>query len=107
MAEAAGNRKKQMDKRFRKLQYVHFDTPVFTDAPNEEADVLLVGFGSTKGAIEEIRPMLDAEGIKTNHAHIRLIHPFPIECCCRIISFSSEWKKRKKSLLLKIMRQVN
>lgn len=78
-SEAAGNRKKQMDKRFRKLQYVHFDTPVFTDAPNEEADVLLVGFGSTKGAIEEIRPMLDAEGIKTNHAHIRLIHPFPIE----------------------------
>lgn len=78
-SEAAGNRKKQMDKRFRKLQYVHFDTPVFTDAPNEEADVLLVGFGSTKGAIEEIRPMLDAEGIKTNHAHIRLIHPFPVE----------------------------
>lgn len=78
-SEAARNRKKQMDKRFRKLQYVHFDTPVFTDAPNEEADVLLVGFGSTKGAIEEIRPMLDAEGIKTNHAHIRLIHPFPVE----------------------------
>ncbi|MBO2534648.1 2-oxoacid:acceptor oxidoreductase subunit alpha [Rummeliibacillus suwonensis] len=78
-SEAAGNRKKQMDKRFRKLQYVHFDTPVFTDAPNKEADVLLVGFGSTKGAIEEIRPMLDAEGIKTNHAHIRLIHPFPVE----------------------------
>lgn len=78
-SEAAGNRKKQMDKRFRKLQYVHFDTPVFTDAPNKEADVLLVGFGSTKGAIEEIRPMLDAEGIKTNHAHIRLIYPFPVE----------------------------
>ncbi|HWI49567.1 MAG TPA: 2-oxoacid:acceptor oxidoreductase subunit alpha [Rummeliibacillus sp.] len=78
-SEAAGNRKTQMDKRFRKLQHVHFDTPVFTDAPNEEAEVLLVGFGSTKGALEEIRPMLDAEGVKTNHAHIRLIHPFPVE----------------------------
>lgn len=78
-SEAARNRKEQMDKRFRKLQHVHFDTPVFKDAPNEEADVLLVGFGSTKGVLEEIRPMLDAEGIKTNHAHIRLIYPFPVD----------------------------
>ncbi|MGX9133736.1 2-oxoacid:acceptor oxidoreductase subunit alpha [Rummeliibacillus sp. JY-2-4R] len=78
-SEAAGNRKVQMDKRFRKLQHVHFNMPVFTDAPNEEADLLLVGFGSTKGVLEEIRPLLDAEGIKTNHAHIRLIHPFPID----------------------------
>ena len=61
----------------RKLDYVNFDTPVFTDAPNEEADVLIVGFGSTKGSIEEIRPLLDEQGIKANHAHIRLIHPFP------------------------------
>ncbi|HEY4532226.1 MAG TPA: 2-oxoacid:acceptor oxidoreductase subunit alpha [Kurthia sp.] len=76
-SESATNRQAQMDKRMRKLDYVNFDTPVFTDAPNEEADVLIVGFGSTKGAIEEIRPLLDEQGIKANHAHIRLIHPFP------------------------------
>jgi 2-oxoglutarate ferredoxin oxidoreductase subunit alpha len=47
------------------------------DAPHEEADVLIVGFNSTRGAIEEVRPQLDEEGIKTNHVHVRLIHPFP------------------------------
>ncbi len=77
-SEAAGNRKNQMDKRFRKLQHVHFENPIFKAAPHEEADILIVGFGSTKGAIEEILPMLEAEGIKSNHAHIRLIHPFPV-----------------------------
>ncbi|KOO49221.1 2-oxoacid:acceptor oxidoreductase subunit alpha [Viridibacillus arvi] len=76
-SEAAGNRKAQMDKRFRKLDHVNFNMPVFKNTPHEEADVLLVGFNSTKGAIEEIQPMLNEEGIKTNHAHIRLIHPFP------------------------------
>ncbi len=76
-SEAPANRQAQMDKRFRKLEYVDFETPVYTDAPHDEADVLIVGFGSTRGAIEEIRPVLDEQGIKANHAHIRLIHPFP------------------------------
>ncbi|GEK32492.1 2-oxoacid:acceptor oxidoreductase subunit alpha [Kurthia sibirica] len=76
-SESASNRQAQMDKRMRKLNYVNFDMPIFIDAPNEEADVLIVGFGSTKGSIEEIRPLLDAQGIKANHAHIRLLHPFP------------------------------
>lgn len=78
-SESASNRQAQMDKRMRKLDYVNFDTPIFTDAPHEEADILLVGFGSTKGPIEEIRPLLDEQGVKTNHAHIRLIHPFPAD----------------------------
>lgn len=78
-SESASNRQTQMDKRMRKLEHVHFDTPVFTDAPHDEADVLILGFGSTKGAIEEVRPLLDEAGIKANHAHIRLIHPFPTE----------------------------
>lgn len=76
-SEAASNRQAQMDKRMRKLNYVNFEMPIFTDAPHEEADILIIGFGSTKGPIEEIRPLLDEAGIKTNHAHIRLIHPFP------------------------------
>lgn len=78
-SEAPGNRKDQMDKRLRKLNYVNFNEPVFVDAPHEEADVLIVGFNSTRGAIEEIRPQLDEEGIKANHAHVRLIHPFPAD----------------------------
>lgn len=78
-SEATGNRRAQMDKRFRKLEHLTFDTPVYKNTPHEEADVLLVGFNSTRGAIEEVQEKLNAEGIKTNHAHVRLIFPFPVE----------------------------
>ncbi len=43
----------QMDKRFRKVENIRFDTPVYKNAPHEEADLLIVGFNSTRGAIEE------------------------------------------------------
>ncbi|WP_342442733.1 2-oxoacid:acceptor oxidoreductase subunit alpha [Lysinibacillus sp. FSL K6-0075] len=76
-SEATGNRQTQMDKRFRKLESLKFDNPVFVNAPHEEAEILLVGFNSTRGAIEEVQERLNAQGMKVNHAHIRLIHPFP------------------------------
>ncbi|CJQ31384.1 2-oxoglutarate ferredoxin oxidoreductase subunit alpha [Streptococcus pneumoniae] len=38
---------------------------------------MLVGFNSTRGAIEEAMERLEQEGMKVNHAHVRLIHPFP------------------------------
>ncbi|MCS5502100.1 2-oxoacid:acceptor oxidoreductase subunit alpha [Lysinibacillus capsici] len=76
-SEATGNRQTQMNKRFRKLESLKFDNPVFVNAPHEEADILLVGFNSTRGAIEEVQERLNAQGMKVNHAHIRLIHPFP------------------------------
>lgn len=76
-SEATGNRRTQMDKRMRKLNYLQFDTPIYANAPHEEADILLVGFNSTRGAIEEVQETLNAEGIKTNHAHVRLLFPFP------------------------------
>ncbi len=93
-SEAPTNRVAQMDKRFRKLNYVNFEMPIYTDAPHEEADVLIVGFGSTRGAIEEIRPVLDAQGIKANHAHVRLISPFPSE------ELLTEMNKAKKVIVV-------
>ena len=73
------NRNLQMDKRFRKIEKIKFDTPVYKNAPHEEADLLLVGFNSTRGAIEEAMDRLEKDGMKVNHAHIRLIHPFPTD----------------------------
>ncbi|MBL1704475.1 2-oxoacid:acceptor oxidoreductase subunit alpha, partial [Klebsiella pneumoniae] len=52
-SESAINRKDQMDKRFRKMENLKFNTPVYKNVKHEEADVLLVGFNSTRGAIEE------------------------------------------------------
>jgi len=76
-SEVASNRKAQMDKRLRKLNNIKFNVPVHTNIKHEDADVLIVGFISTRGAIEEAMERLESEGVKVNHAHIRLIHPFP------------------------------
>lgn len=76
-SESARNRDVQMDKRFRKLDHLKFDTPVYVNALHDDADVLLVGFNSTRGAIEEVQEQLTNEGLKVNHAHVRLLFPFP------------------------------
>jgi len=76
-SESAANRDAQMDKRFRKLEKLNFNTPVYSNAPHDDADVLLVGFNSTRGALEEVQERLENEGVKVNHAHVRLLFPFP------------------------------
>jgi 2-oxoglutarate/2-oxoacid ferredoxin oxidoreductase subunit alpha len=78
-SESATNRIAQMDKRFRKVENIRFDTPVYKNAKHEDADILLVGFNSTRGVIEEAMQRLENDGLKINHAHIRLIHPFPTD----------------------------
>lgn len=79
--EGAKNRKAQMDKRLRKLSKLPstFYNPVHKNINHETPDILFVGFISTRGAIEEAMERLENDGIKVNHAHIRLIHPFPTE----------------------------
>ncbi|TGU71934.1 2-oxoacid:acceptor oxidoreductase subunit alpha, partial [Mesorhizobium sp. M00.F.Ca.ET.186.01.1.1] len=80
-SENAANRVQQMDKRMRKLEGVlkTFKNPVTVDAPHAEADVLVVGINSTIGTIQEAKGRLEKEGVKVNHAQIRLLHPFPTE----------------------------
>ncbi|MGI2709933.1 2-oxoacid:acceptor oxidoreductase subunit alpha [Bacillus cytotoxicus] len=78
-SESALNRKEQMDKRLRKMNNLKFKTPVYKNVKHDDADVLLVGFNSTRGAIEEAMERLEQEGLKVNHAHVRLIHPFPTD----------------------------
>ncbi|WP_270181907.1 2-oxoacid:acceptor oxidoreductase subunit alpha [Alkalihalobacillus sp. CinArs1] len=78
-SEVPQNRKDQMEKRLRKVRGLTFDTPVYKDEKHKEPDVLLVGFNSTRGSIEEVIPRLEEDGYKVNHAHIRLVHPFPAD----------------------------
>ena len=48
--------------------------PVFGDA---EGDLLVVGWGSTKGAIEEAVERARADGYKVSSMHLRFIQPMP------------------------------
>ena len=79
-SEKPENRKQMMDKRLLKLKNgIDFDTPVYLDAPHDDADLLIIGFNSTRGTIYEAKERAEAEGLKINHAHIRQLLPFPTE----------------------------
>ncbi|UZW67749.1 2-oxoacid:acceptor oxidoreductase subunit alpha [Priestia flexa] len=78
-SESPINRNNQMDKRMRKLDNIQFKTPIHLYSDEVDSDVLFVGFNSIRGAIEEAMERLEADGLRVNHAHIRLIHPFPVD----------------------------
>jgi len=48
--------------------------PVFGDA---EGDLLVIGWGSTKGTIEEAVERMRAEGAKVSSMHLRFLQPLP------------------------------
>ncbi|MBI5974931.1 2-oxoacid:acceptor oxidoreductase subunit alpha [Staphylococcus canis] len=76
-SENAENRHNQMDKRMRKTANLLIDRPVEGQLQHEEADILYLGFISTKGAIDEGVQRLENDGHKVNHLQIRQLHPFP------------------------------
>ncbi|MBS6228067.1 2-oxoacid:acceptor oxidoreductase subunit alpha [Veillonella sp.] len=77
-AEAPTMHVAQTDKRFRKLETVADNyEPFLNNAKYDEADVLVVGMASSRGAIEEAVAEFDQEGVKVNHLQLRLIKPFP------------------------------
>jgi len=75
--EDAEPRVEQMEKRMRKADLAAKDIaePVF-EGPHD-AELTLVGWGSTYGPIHEARLLLEAEGLKVNHLHYHEIWPFP------------------------------
>ncbi len=48
---------------------------MFGPDPN---DVLVVGWGSTRGAIEEAIALCKTQGIKASGMHLRIVHPLPL-----------------------------
>ena len=79
-AEGVGDRVMEMEKRHRKFAGVpDAITPFYVNHEDTECDLLLVGITSTGGAIDEACEVLEAEGKKVNHLHLRLLSPFPVE----------------------------
>lgn len=94
-SESPINRTRMMEKRLSKLANgIHFSDPIFVDAKHEEADLLIVGFNSTRGTIHEAMERLEADGMKVNHAHVRQLMPFPTEM------LAEQMKKAKKVLVV-------
>ncbi|MEX2462304.1 MAG: 2-oxoacid:acceptor oxidoreductase subunit alpha [Paenibacillaceae bacterium] len=89
-SESPINRTKMMDKRMSKLNNLQVTNAIKADAPYAEPDYLIIGMGSTGGTIDEARARLEADGIKTNHVTVRLLHPFPAE---QLKAYTSKAKK--------------
>ena len=71
-------RKKMADKRVRKMNTVleHLPAPTLEGSP--DAEVTLVGWGSTWGVLTEAVAQLNREGISTSHLQIKFLVPFHI-----------------------------
>jgi len=81
ITEGIENRIAMMQKRMRKLDTAaheipeHFKLKLFGPP---EADVTLVGWGSTKGAILDALEELTAAGRRLNFLQVRMMRPFPV-----------------------------
>ncbi len=80
ISEDALNRLQMVDKRMGKLALAAKEIPASRKLRlygPDEADLTLVGWGSTKGAVLAVLETLAAEGVTANFLQVRLMRPFP------------------------------
>lgn len=78
--EDAAMRAAMMDKRARKLEGAVMVVPRPNTYGPEEADLVIVGWGSTKGPVLEAMSWLEKEGIdNVGFLQVVTLHPFPAE----------------------------
>jgi len=71
-----------------------------------EGDLLVVGWGSTKGVIEEAVDRARAEGLKVSSLHLRFIQPMPsgireiLKRFGKVITIESNWSDRREDELI-------
>lgn len=69
-------RRKIAEKRLRKLDLALRDLPNPQLAGPADAEVTLIGWGSTQGVIREAVAQLAAAGIRANHVQVKYLYPF-------------------------------
>ncbi|HEY82674.1 MAG TPA: 2-oxoacid:acceptor oxidoreductase subunit alpha [Dehalococcoidia bacterium] len=85
LIEDAETRTRMMQKRMRKLLGLQKEmAPPERDGP-EGADTLLIGWGSTQGAILEAADILRGEGTSVSSLHLSELWPFPAEAVSRAL----------------------
>ncbi|MCG2774650.1 MAG: 2-oxoacid:acceptor oxidoreductase subunit alpha [Desulfobacterales bacterium] len=86
ITERADVRKQQMDKRMRKFERMTEEIGPPEVYPETKPDIMLLGWGSTYGAIKEAVDVMNREGIKAQMIHFSEIYPFPSQEFFRKIS---------------------
>lgn len=78
-------RVKMVRKRFRKMDALAKDIAgeSFVKEGPAQADLTLVGWGSTYKTLKNVRLALEKEGVKVNHIQFRIVWPFPSEAALK------------------------
>ena len=69
-------RRKMAEKRMKKVGLALRDLPPPRLEGPEDADVTLIGWGSTRGVIREAVAQLVGAGVRASHLQVKYIHPF-------------------------------
>jgi len=77
ITESAHVRKQMRQKRMRKLEGMRQETEMPVIYPSENSDVLILGWGSTYGAMKEAVEIMNRDGLKSQMVHFSEIYPFP------------------------------
>lgn len=81
-------RRKIAEKRMKKLELVLRELPAPQLFGPADADVTLIGWGSTRGVIQEAVAQLAVSGIRANHLQIKYLYPFHANAVREILSHS-------------------
>ncbi|MCX6153366.1 MAG: 2-oxoacid:acceptor oxidoreductase subunit alpha [Candidatus Kapabacteria bacterium] len=73
----AKNHEKMVKLRAEKVERIANDIPEATIDGPEEGDILVLGWGSTRGAIEEAIEKVRSEGNVISYCHLKYLNPFP------------------------------
>jgi 2-oxoglutarate ferredoxin oxidoreductase subunit alpha len=85
-------RETQMEKRMRKMETALREIPLeekFKIYGDRDAELTLLGWGSTKGAIQEVLAIYERRGIPVRFIQARLILPFPVEEVRELVASAS------------------
>jgi 2-oxoglutarate ferredoxin oxidoreductase subunit alpha len=74
---APANHEQMVRLRAKKIAGIAREIPPTTVSGAERGKVLLLGWGSTYGALTEATRHLVAEGLAVGHAHLRWLNPLP------------------------------
>ena len=89
ITEGIENRIAMMRKRMGKLETAAREIPEdfkWKLHGPETADLTVIGWGATKGAILDALPELEAEGRRVNFLQVRMMRPFPAQAIGRILA---------------------
>ena len=90
LIEDAKTRNEQMAKRLRKMVPLRQDIAAPSLYGSEDADITLIGWGSTYGAIREAVDILQKEKVSVNSLHFTEIWPFPVQTAGKILDKSKK-----------------